>query len=128
MNRDLVDELRRREEWFLLPEARHAREELAAVIADDFAEIGRAGRLYDKASAIAALLAEPAPDASSPTRTIHDFQARELAPDVVQVMFRLVVDLGRGGPPSESRRTSIWVRRDARWKILYHQGTRCEAS
>jgi hypothetical protein len=103
---------------------RTRRAELDAAIADDFLEIGRSGRLYDKASATAALVAEPAPGAAPRVYTLHDFTGRHLAPDVVQVVFRLAVDLGDGAAARESMRTSIWRRGDHGWQILYHQGTR----
>jgi hypothetical protein len=47
-----------------------------------------------------------------------DFRCRELAPDVYLLTYTLLQDHTR-----RTRRSTIWQRTDAGWKILYHQGT-----
>jgi hypothetical protein len=121
----VVGELRELEAWFLTPEARTSVEAIDRATADDFLEIGKSGRLYDKAHAVTTLLAPPS--AAAPVGyTTLDFQARALAPDLVQVFYRLLADMGDGAEPRQSLRTSIWAKRDGRWQILFHQGTRRE--
>jgi hypothetical protein len=51
-----------------------------------------------------------------PALELDDFAATEVAEDVVLVTFRL-----GGERPSE--RSSIWIRRDGRWQVRFHQGT-----
>jgi hypothetical protein len=116
-------EIRRREEWFFRPDVRESRAELDAVVGDDFLEIGRSGRLYDKAAAVATLVAEPEAGAVTREYSIAEIQGRWLAPELAQVVFRLLVVLGGQGPAHESMRTSIWARREGGWQIVYHQGT-----
>ena len=112
----LADQLRALEERLLQPEVRRARAELTALLDEDFVEIGASGRRYDRAAIIAALAADAAPGRV----TLADFSARALAPDLVQLVFRTVRD---GDPPRAAWRSSLWRRRDGRWRMLFHQGT-----
>jgi hypothetical protein len=110
--------LRQLEERLLQPETRRAPAEVAALLADHFVEFGSSGRVWDKASTVAALPQE-AP-ATAP-RELHDFVARRLAADVVLVTYRLV-GLG-GAPPASTLRSSIWKSVGERWQMIFHQGT-----
>lgn len=84
---------------------------LGALIADDFLEFGASGRTRD-ATSIRGALARPA---TGPVELL-DFAVTELAPDVVLATYRL-------GSPRPSNRSTIWVRRDGRWLVRFHQGT-----
>jgi hypothetical protein len=84
---------------------------LMGLIADDFVEFGRSGRVWTVRSIREVLegpLAEPV--------LIENFEIAELADDVVLATYLIA------GPPSVNR-SSIWVRRDGRWMIRFHQGT-----
>jgi hypothetical protein len=84
---------------------------LTSLIADDFLEFGKSGRVWTAASVREILEgAPPKPD------SIEDFDAAELAEGVVLVTYVAP------GPPSVNR-SSIWVRRSGRWLIRFHQGT-----
>lgn len=89
---------------------------LGALVADDFLEFGRSGRVYDAAS-IRALLAagKPSELAFEP----RSFTVDLLAPDVALVTYEI-------GTPARTNRASVWVRRDGRWLIRFHQGTPAE--
>lgn len=89
---------------------------LGALVADDFLEFGRSGRVYDAAS-IRALLAagKPSELAFEP----RSFTVDLLAPDVALVTYEI-------GMPARTNRASVWVRRDGRWLIRFHQGTPAE--
>jgi hypothetical protein len=50
---------------------------------------------------------------------IRDFDVREITPDVALVTYRTVGTEGK-----EARRSSVWVRREPGWQIVFHQGTR----
>jgi hypothetical protein len=82
------------------------------LIADGFLEFGASGRTWDEASMRQTL--------AGATRTLpedlEDFAADSLSPDVALVTYRL-------GPPRPSNRSSVWVRRDGRWQVRFHQGT-----
>lgn len=85
---------------------------LAALIADDFVELGASGATWDAATVRSHVDAEPRRDAVTPL----DFTVDRLAEDAALVTYRL-------GPPRATNRSSIWVRRGGRWLIRFHQAT-----
>ena len=112
--------IRRMEERLLLPEVRKSAEELDRLLADDFMEIGSSG-VYDKRQIIESLKEEP------PTqRSLWDFKAFTLVPDVILVAYRVVRVNPSDKLPIYSLRSSIWRLLDGRWQMVFHQGTRVE--
>jgi hypothetical protein len=89
---------------------------LAALIAPDFVEFGQSGRRWDGAGIVALLATAPG---SAPAVTFEDFAVDRLADDVTLVTYRLSVP----GQPATNR-SSVWLRRDGRWRLRFHQGTR----
>lgn len=85
---------------------------LAALIPDDFLELGASGRTWTAPEIRAALDREAAADLVE----LLDFQVAALAPGVALATYRI-------GPPRPSRRSSVWVLRDDRWQVRFHQGT-----
>jgi len=85
---------------------------LEGLIADGFLEFGASGRTWDKAS-MRQTLAGATP---TPPVDLEDFAVEALSDDVALVTYRL-------GPPRPSNRSSVWVRRDGRWQVRFHQGT-----
>ncbi|WP_433984284.1 hypothetical protein RBB78_04370 [Tunturiibacter empetritectus] len=49
--------------------------------------------------------------------TIHHFYIAQLAEDVVHATYRATTSV------AVSHRSSLWVFRDNRWQLLFHQGT-----
>jgi hypothetical protein len=84
---------------------------LQGLIADDFLEIGASGRRWT-APEIRTLLAGDA----LPAVTLDDFAVTFVGSDVVLATFHI-----GGARPTE--RSSVWVRRDGRWTVRFHQGT-----
>lgn len=88
-----------------------------AVLDGRFVEFGVSGRRWDRVSILEMLRDAPRADI-----VIESFAAAQLADDVVLATYRL-----RSGGPDGSRsaalRSSIWVQRDGRWRIRFHQGT-----
>lgn len=81
---------------------------LMSLIAEDFMEFGRSGRTWDRHSIREVLEGvDPAP------ATIEEFEAISLADGVALVTYRA----------SSTNRSSIWIRRDGRWQLRFHQGT-----
>lgn len=110
-------ELRILEENLLRPGFRHNRASVAALLADGFREFGSSGRTWTKRQILDGLEAE-APFKA----TINEFQAQELAPEVVLVTYIVTLQLSE----SESRtslRSSVWILRAYKWQMLFHQGT-----
>jgi len=80
---------------------------LRSLVADDFIEIGRSGRTWTARSIRSVL------DGPSGPVPIDAFEVALLADGVALATYRT--------PGAE--RSSIWVRRDGRWQIRFHQGT-----
>ena len=118
---DLAAHLRILEEELLRPAIRGSRAELEARLAPDFAEIGRSGRVYDRASLVAALAAEH--DDAPAVARVEDFSVRLLAPGVALATYRSVREDAAGGPPAVALRSSIWRRDGDAWRMAFHQGT-----
>lgn len=115
---ELLAQLRGLEESLANPDARRSPAGFAALLADDFREFGSSGRVYDKAQIIAALGSE------QPCRLVlTGFQALALAPEVVLLTYRATRQFRGSEKVSASTRSSIWVRRDGRWQVVFHQGT-----
>lgn len=84
---------------------------LMSLIADDFVEFGRSGWVWN-ARSIREVLDRPV---AGPT-SIENFEIAELGDGVVLATYVIP------GPPSVNR-SSVWVRREGRWLIRFHQGT-----
>ena len=79
----------------------------------DFLEIGASGRTWDRATMEEALAAAGGPS----TLQFDEFAVHALTDAVVLVTYRTI------DPERIARRSSIWVRTDAGWRLRYHQGT-----
>jgi len=111
-----VELIRGLEEQLLRPEVRTSPELVAALLADEFTEIGSSGRVYNKQQIIDRLQRERW---SGPQATVRDFSARLLAADLIFVTYSII--------ESQTIRSSIWKLTDGRWQIVFHQGTRSSA-
>ncbi len=100
------------------PHIRRSSEDVAALLADDFLEIGASGRVFDRDELIKELARE-----RPFFWTISDFVARPLAPDIIMVTYRLVARTGSERTPRRSLRTSIWKKSNDAWRMVFHQGT-----
>lgn len=117
----LTGHLRSLEEELLRPEVRASRAALEALLAADFVEIGRSGRLYDREAIVAALAAEGG--ARRDVR-VEAFSVRVLAPGIALATYRSVGEGGAGASPSVALRSSVWrLEADGAWRMTYHQGT-----
>jgi hypothetical protein len=105
--------IRRLEEALLVPEVRKSAAQIAALLADEFVEIGNSGRIYDKNQIIGQLQQESGEES---LRTVSDFTARELADGLILVTYRII--------ESRTVRSSIWKRTNSEWRMVFHQGTK----
>jgi hypothetical protein len=114
----LATHLRQLEERLLQPDVRRSAQDAAALLADEFIELGSSGRVFDKPQILEALKHEPPIQ-----RTLMEFKTSILAPGVVLATYRIV----RHGAPGEqlihSLRSSIWRFIAGRWQMVFHQGT-----
>lgn len=114
---EYLEELRRLEERLLELSVRKNPVALRELLAEEFVEIGSSGRQYDREAIIAALA-----DETSAQIELHDFCANMLSENLVLVIYRTV--RREKDAWKEARRSSIWRRREGRWQICFHQGTR----
>jgi hypothetical protein len=114
----LEEAIRSLELRLLDPEVRAAPEKLEELLADDFLEFGSSGRTYDKREIVDALQSE-----SSFESSVQDFRMRQLGPDAVLATYQVTIRPRLGGDLRRSLRSSVWVRREGRWQLAFHQGT-----
>ena len=105
---DLDDELLRYETALAARDPHGIDGGLAGLLADDFIEFGRSGRVWTRAATLDLL-----DSSASALVPIDRFEVARLADDVTLVTYRA----------AGANRSSIWVRRNGRWRIRFHQGT-----
>lgn len=109
--REIRDELLRLESALATRDPAGVEGGLMSLIADDFEEFGKSGRVWNARFTREVLEGPPVASVS-----IVNFEVAELAEDVVLATYLTA------GPPSVHR-SSIWVRREGRWLVRFHQGT-----
>jgi len=115
--RPILDELVRREPIFHRPEFGTARADFENITAPDFWEIGASGRRYSREYVLDELEKRYAGEYVDRWET-RDFLCRRLADDVYLLTYTLIQNEQR-----MTRRSTIWQRTPAGWKIVFHQGT-----
>ena len=93
---------------------------VAAHLAADFEEFGSSGRRHDRADVLSALRGSRLESACA-----TDFHVRTLDAAHALVVFR--ASLRRDGRERHSLRSSLWRCEDGVWRIVFHQGTPCDA-
>jgi hypothetical protein len=112
-----VATLRALEEALLDPAVRRSPSRLSELIADDFLEFGTSGRMYTKQDVLDA--SSRLPDVATP---LDAFEVQAASNDMALVTYRSTIR-GDDGAIHEALRSSLWVLRDDRWQIRFHQGT-----
>ena len=108
------------ERRLLDPAVRADRKELDRLLHAEFIEVGASGRRWDRAAMLDLLASDPG---SAPE--VGDLFARALTDDVVLVTY--VARRAVAGNQA-SFRSSLWVRAEADWRLLFHQGTAIPAA
>jgi hypothetical protein len=122
VDEETVQQLRELEERLLNASARDREAEVFGLLAEEFVEFGSSGRVFDRREIIDAVRAAPPPD--STRRSLHDFKAIALSPDVALVTYRALRYEGRERREVRSLRSSVWRRSpDGAWQMVFHQGT-----
>ena len=116
LSRDDVEQLRVLEESLWRAETRFNRQLMERTFAEDFYEVGRSGRIYSLKACL-----EVAPQPIDAVLPLPDFKARAISPDVAQVTYSSFVTYD--GIVEKGRRSSIWCREAASWRLRFHQGT-----
>ena len=105
---ELRDELLRKEAALAARDPDAVDGGLMSLIADDFLEFGRSGRIWTRDSIRSVLEGPP----SGPV-SMENFEVAVLADDVALVTYR----------GASANRSSVWVRREGHWQMRFHQGT-----
>ena len=108
--------LERLEEELWCEETRFDMQRMNELIANDFFEFGRSGRVYQRQDTLA--VAGQTIDAAFP---LPDFQVRLLDENIAQVTYNSSVIYD--GVVEHARRSSIWSRTKSGWVLRFHQGT-----
>ena len=101
-------------------EIRNSREKVAALIADDFLEFGKSGDVYNKQTTLEGLGNETV----DLQIKVSDFAAKELSAHVVLVTYTAIMLDDDNFTEVSTNRSSIWILRDAKWQMVFHQGTK----
>jgi hypothetical protein len=116
----VLEELKRREPIFHRPELGTTRQDYEDMTDASFWEVGASGRRYSREFILDTLANRPKNGADlCETRGFH---CLEIARDNYLVTYTLTQG------PRVTRRSTLWRRTAAGWKILFHQGTVVEAS
>jgi hypothetical protein len=110
------EQLQRLEEELWREETRFDSAYMERVIAADFFEFGRSGRVYQRSDTLSA----PRQPIAA-VIPLSDFKARLLSQDVAQVTYNSQVTYN--GVVEKARRSSIWSRTADGWALRFHQGT-----
>ena len=114
----LAAELEALERALHAPPVRADRERLAALLDEDFSEIGSSGQCYGRAAA----LAEISLERTQVLIESEQFAVRLLADVLAQVRYRSRYHVD-GQAQRWVLRSSLWRRHGQRWRMLFHQGT-----
>jgi len=90
--------------------------EVEALLHPDFSEFGASGRQWGRTEIVAALAAEQ-PGGEEPLITATEMSGTRLADDVIHLTY-----VSQRGD-RRARRSSIWLRTPAGWRVYFHQGT-----
>jgi hypothetical protein len=108
----LQDQLYTLEERLFHPDRETNRSALISLLADDFQEFCASGRIMNREQAVDVLLnGTPRPV------TLSYFYVNLLAPNVALATYHVTT------AANVTHRSSLWVFRDNRWQLFFHQGT-----
>jgi hypothetical protein len=117
---EIADLLLGFERRLMEPYVRKDRDAVSVLLSEDFREFGSSGRIWTKAAMLEHL------DDESPRSApdVADFHVSALSPSAMLVTYRAIRSRAAGHAVDAcSLRSSLWVLRDGRWQILFHQGT-----
>lgn len=84
------------------------------ILADDFGEFGRSGRVYARADTLAV-------EGDTIDARLRDVEVDLIAEDVALVTY--VSEVRHEDGLLMANRSSVWVQRNDRWQLRFHQGT-----
>jgi hypothetical protein len=88
---------------------------MRSILAEDFFEFGRSGKVYDLDISLSA----PDQDINA-TLPLKDFAVHQITENVVLITYISEV---KYDDLEVANRSSLWLKTDAGWKLKFHQGT-----
>jgi hypothetical protein len=104
------------------PDIRSSPDLVGRLLADEFLEFGRSGRVYNKSVTIEALAAEDVSE-PAPLPQVSDFSVTRLSHDVMLVTYKSTREPKGSQEGRQTLRSSIYRHQDGRWQMIFHQGT-----
>lgn len=118
MDHATAAELVRLELLLMDPVVRKDRDQVAALLDEDFMEFGASGRVWTRETTLDLLLSE-----SNMPPTVEGFSCFWLGAEIALVTYR-TVHTGDEGNNGATLRSSIWTKESGKWKMRFHQATR----
>ncbi|WP_430535538.1 DUF4440 domain-containing protein [Listeria rocourtiae] len=115
MDETLKTRLQNLEEQLLTSRVRLSRQALREILAEEFFEIGSSGRILYRDEPISE------DGIGEVQMELSDFSIQELSEDIVLATYRIF----NVTENQYSLRSSIWKYTDNRWRLVFHQGTKC---
>lgn len=116
MPASLQEQLLALEKQLAEPAVRREPKLLTSLLADEFVEFGSSGRIYNKEQIISTLVHQAAGEIS-----ICDLKMLPIAPQAALVTYKATINAEH--KTIHSLRSSLWLLREGRWQIVFHQGT-----
>ncbi len=104
------------------PDTRMSPQQVSDLLADEFFEFGKSGRVYNKQITVDALASEGS-SGTTIVPQVADFSVTSLSSDVVLVTYRSIRVADETSKSFETLRSSIWKLGSGRWQMVFHQGT-----
>ena len=106
----------------LSPKVRSSAVRLGELLGDEFVEFGASGRVYDKQGIIPLLSGSK----SSETFHIDSFRLVTSGEREALATYTCEARSDTGDMLRKSNRSSLWILRQGRWQLIFHQGTGTE--
>lgn len=110
-------ELKTLEEDLWRTEVRFSKERMDVLLDDDFIEFGSSEKIYNKQETLNIPFQEI--NAQLP---LAEFLIKLLSASVVLINYRSIQN-STEGIKKKTLRSSIWIKKNNAWKIIFHQGT-----
>jgi hypothetical protein len=118
----LLEHLTELELLLLRPAVRPTPDVISSLLREDFREFGTSGAVYSKAEIVDAFAKEPAGLVGN--LEAEGFELVLLENNVALLTYRSTRKTVGMLTPVRSFRSSLWVRCDEKWQMIFHQGTK----
>jgi len=101
------------------PLVRKQQERLCCLLHPDFREFGKSGKEFNRES----IIADMQEDDSALKIWSGDYQLQFSTENSALILYKSAYIELDGSLSSYSIRSSLWIKADSNWKIIFHQGT-----